>query len=716
MATREQLVDALVKADAAGNVADAKVFADALRAMKGQASPQVTALSGTAPQRDPNASIASSSNIENRLPQETSRSSNPLMDLLGSTAATANGIVNGIPVLGPLTTNVSDAIGGTISQLTGGDYGKYVDRVRGNREALRRDYPVADIAGNILGGIGAFGGLGATKLGAEALGLVGGLGKQTVNSGLSTLGLSTADNIARGDAPTTALINATGGAGVSALIPGASAALRGTGKVINDQIITPVRTAFRQENEAIKRVGNAVAADARAGQGMTQAQEAVAAKAGAPVINADRFGEATRRLARASANVSPEAGGALKGFTEDRFYTQGKRAEGFVQRLMGGATDDLALQDALRVAAQKSNKVAYDAARASPNANSIWNPRIQGLMQSPEFLSAVKNAEAAAKTDAALNGYKAVQSPFVFAADGSVSMKPGVTPNLEFWDIVQRELRKAKEALGPKELTQASRLEQLRRQLLTDLDTAVPEFAKARSGAAAFFGAEDAIDIGRKAFSAGRNDVPELQRGFSKLTQAEKDAAAVGYASEVIDRIRSTNDRTNVINSLFNDNSIRMRNELVLGPQKARELEAYVKTEQILQQLKDAVGGNSTTTQQLIAAGVLGSGTALWTGDAGTGLNVATLAFLGRRAAAVMGKKVDDKVMKLVGEMLMSADPAQVQKAINSAAMSKQHMDALDAIMRGLTIAARGGAVGTGAAMAANTSQAQEPLEITVPY
>jgi hypothetical protein len=694
MATREQLEAALIKADAAGNTADAKMLADALRAMSKpiQLQGKVTPMADSAPR-------GVSANIESRLPKPTARQGNVVGDFLGATAATANGIVNGIPIAGPMITNASDALVGLGSMIGGGDYQQTVDRQRANRQTVNNDFQAANIAGNIAGGIGSFAGLGATAAGAEALGLTGGLGRQVANSALSTQGINTLDNMVRGQAPIEATQNAVGGALLSGGIPIVSAVLRAGGKVVNDQIVTPIRTAFNQENEAIKRVGNAVASGQRSGQVMTQAQEAMAAKAGAPVINADRFGEATRRLARAASNVSPEAGAALKGFTEDRFYTQGKRAAGFVQRLMGGATDDLALQDALRSAAQKSNKVAYDAARSSPNASSIWNPRIQGLMQSPEFLSAVKSAEAAAKTDAALNGYKAVQSPFIFGADGTVSMKPGVTPNLDFWDIVQRELRKAREALGPRELTQASRYDQLRRQLLEDLDTAVPEFAKARSGAAAFFGAEDAIDIGRKAFSAGRNEVPELTRGFSKLTQAEKDAASVGYASEIIDRIRSTNDRTNVINSLFNDDSIRARNELVLGPTRARELEAYVKTEQILQQLKDAVGGNSTTTQQLIGAGILGAGTGLWTGDAGTGLNVATLAFLGRRAAAMAGKKVDERVMKMVADMLMSADPAMVQKAINSAAMSKQHMDALDALMRALNTGARGAALGTGAAM-----------------
>ena len=725
MATVEELSAALVKADAAGNTADAKVFADALRAMKGQASPQVTALSGTAPQRDPNASIVPSSNIENRLPQETSRSSNPLMDLLGSTAATANGIVNGIPVLGPLTTNVSDAIGGTISQLTGGDYGKYVDRVRGNREALRRDYPVADIAGNIGGGIGAFGGLGATKAGAEAIGLTGGLWKQMTNSLLSTQGLGTLDNMARGQAPTEAAGNAATGSIISGLVPGASASLRAGGRAIRDNVISPVLSAVNPENAATRAVTRGIAQDAATAPALTQAGEAAVTGVGADVVNADRFGSAIRTLARTAANVSPEADNVLRGVVDDRFTTQANRAVDFVKRLMGGATDDLELQDTLRATAQTSNNVAYDAARANPNSRAIWNTPIKELMQSDSFRSAIKAAESRGTDQAAASGAKAVRNPFEFRPDGSVTLRANpdgsrALPSLDFWDQVKRNLDgQIGVAQSDGDKTLAGVLLALKRKLTGALDAAVPEYQKARQGAAAFFGADDAVEAGRNAATATRQ-TEEIRRGVAAMTQAEKDAFSVGYSSELIDKINAAKDRVNVINNVFGSPEAREKIAIALGPQKARELEAYVKAEQALHLLKDAIGGNSTTARQLIQAGVLpiagfGAGWLGSGGDLGSAGSTALLVTMARSGAKALGRATDEKVMKQVAEMLSSGDPAKVQRAIQNASLSKQHMDALDAIMRGLNIAARGGAVGAGAAMATQPAQGQ-PLEITVGY
>ena len=140
---------------------------------------------------------------------------------------------------------------------------------------------------------------------------------------------------------------------------------------------------------------------------------------------------------------------------------------------------------------------------------------------------------------------------------------------------------------------------------------------------------------------------------------------------------------------------MRERVAIALGPQKARELEAYVRVEGIVDQLRGAVTGNSTTAKQLIAAGVLGGGAGLWTsgGDVQTGLTWAAIAGLGRRGLQAMGKRVDDQVMKKVAEMLVSQDPKVLQRAVLNATLSKQHMEALEAIMRGIEVTGRSAAL-----------------------
>ena len=234
----------------------------------------------------------------------------------------------------------------------------------------------------------------------------------------------------------------------------------------------------------------------------------------------------------------------------------------------------------------------------------------------------------------------------------------------------------------------------------------MPQFQQARKGAAGFFGAEDAIEAGRKAVTSTKQ-TGEIGRAVMAMSPAEKDAFSVGFSSEIIDAINASKDRVNVINSIFGSESARQRILIALGPQRARELEAYVKMEQVLDLLRNATQGNSTTAKQLIQAGLMGGGAGglgllASGGDLTTGFSAASIAVLGRRGLQMMGKTVDDQVMKRVAEILASPDPAQLQRAIQNASLSKQHMEAIDAVMRALSATAKGAVVGATGSMVVN--------------
>jgi hypothetical protein len=71
-------------------------------------------------------------------------------------------------------------------------------------------------------------------------------------------------------------------------------------------------------------------------------------------------------------------------------------------------------------------------------------------------------------------------------------------PNLRFWDYAKRALDDAANAArrgGRNE--EASTLSALSRQMRAELDRLVPSYARARSTAAAFFGAENALEAGQ---------------------------------------------------------------------------------------------------------------------------------------------------------------------------------------------------------------------------
>lgn len=741
MATLEQLAEGIKRAHAAGDAAAVQKLGVAYRAMQAQgtAAPgNVATPSGGYLQATANASAMGLQGTVAGLPSQQDNRS--VVDkLMDATGATVNGLVNGIPIVGPVAQNVSDAIGGTVAQLSTGDFGPiltpdkhanstaYSGYVTGQRNA-RAGYadraPLASLSGNVVSALGTYGGLAkipgmAAALGLEAApGATGAkalLGQATRAAGSNQL-IGTVDSMARGDNPADAFTNNLAGSGVAGLLPIAGAGIRAGGRFIGDKVVRPIAALANRENEATTRIAGAMGQDIASGvPRMSAADEAIAAKAGADVLNADRFGQAVRTLARTASNVNPEADAVFKNITEQRFLTQGGRAVNYLKTLMGGATDDLALQDALKTAARTSNKTAYDAAYAAANARNIVSPKIGSLMAADEFKAAMAKAEKTAATDAAISGRKAVRNPFTFDADGNVTgyrkFADGSTaqPSLEYWDIVQRELRKGYDAAmrsGGPEAARPYKL--LRDELLSVLDSAVPEFKKARVGAAGFFGADDAIEAGKKAWTSTKA-TPEIERAVAAMSKAEKDAFSVGFTSELIDAINASKDRVNVINSIFGSQSARDRIRIALGPQRARELEAYVKVEQTLHLLKDAVTGNSTTAKQLIAAGVIGGGSGFLMsgGDPTQAFGWGALALAGRRGLQMIGKRVDEKVMKIVADALASGDPAKMQRAIQNASMSQAHLDAISAIMTGLQTTARG-------VMSGGASSAAGPVEITV--
>lgn len=215
-------------------------------------------------------------------------------------------------------------------------------------------------------------------------------------------------------------------------------------------------------------------------------------------------------------------------------------------------------------------------------------------------------------------------------------------------------------------------------------------FGSARKGAAAFFGAEDALDAGRQ-FANSPRGIPEATKAFQKFTAAEKRAFSTGYASELIDRVKASGDRTNVINSMFKSQAARESMELVFGPQKAREIEAYVRVEDIADRLRGAMG-NSTTARQLVELGI-GAGAG---GAAGYGITGdwqgAMIGAAGPKTLQYLSRKGDAKVMESIAKLLTSDNPQALRVAAQQAARQPSYMKALESLGSALAIPARSGA------------------------
>ncbi len=625
------------------------------------------------------------------------------MDADGAQGAVGTGMmgaIEGIPVAGPFIKNgLQKAAAGISSVIDGESYDDNLKQAQAITDESQRAHPVANTVGQVAGAVGSMIPAGSTAIGARALGMTGPtfLGRLGMSAGSNAL-IAGADSAARGgDAKDVVNSTAIGG-GIGAAIPvvgaGINAAVRGAGNVLGPRL----SAVFSPAQEAERRVGTAVARDAAANPAgvMSAADESVAQAANIPVVNADRGGEVTRALARSAANQSPEARAAIEKTASDRFGAQSQRAVDFVKKVTGGAVDDLGYQQNLTNLARAANRPAYAAAEAAPEAQSMFSPRMQELMQSPTFRKAVDQVPTRSADRGAVEGFKEIGNPFTQNSQGAYVLKQNadgtlVSPSLKFWDQVQRNLRSEMDkAYRAGDKQTGSEIKGLRDALVGDLDTTVPAFGAARKGAAAFFGAEDALDAGKQFVNQPRS-IPEAKAAFAKFKQPEKDAFATGYASELIDKIKASGDRTNVINSVFKSQASRESLELALGPERARQIEAYVRVEDLVDKLRGSMG-NSTTARQLVELGIGAGGGYGVTGDWKGAIGGAAL----MKGARYVGERADAKVMENIAKLLTQDNPSALNGAVQFAARNPKYMVALEKLSNALGAPVRGAALSIG--------------------
>jgi hypothetical protein len=599
-----------------------------------------------------------------------------------------------IPVAGPLAkAGIAGAAAGMAAPFSDQPFGDIYGQMRGRQEQVMRENPSTALAGQIVGGTAALAPIGATATGARMLGMAGSLPARMGMSAVSGGALSAADTAVRGGSAADVIGSGVIGASIGGAIPGVGAGLRAGYGAAKDRIGGAIRGAVNPSAEAGRRVASAIKIDQKTpGATMSRGDFAAAGRNNQPLLNADLGGETTRALARAAANQSPEARGVMQRAVQDRFYDQGNRVVRLVNRLTGNKADDLMAVDMIKDMAAAQNAPAYNKAFGAPAAQAMFTKDLQQLMQAPAIQQAVRDSTSRGANRAAAAGFKAVKNPFVEAADGTFKLKRRadgsiIAPTLEFWNQVKINLDSA---IGVAKRTgdnpYTSDLMALKTKLVNTLDNAVPEYKAARTGAAKWFGAEDAVEAGRT-FAKSSRMLPEFNRGILALKNgAEKEAFEIGFASELIDAAKSAGDSTNVVSRMFRSPEARQKMEMAFGKARAQEIEAFVRVEVAMDQLRNAFG-NSTTARQLIEAGVIGGGAAWYTGDFNTGVTAAALT-VGARAA---GRKIDGNVMTKTAEMLMSNDPQIIAKAVQNAAVSPAHMAAIDALTQIAGAAARSG-------------------------
>jgi hypothetical protein len=565
--------------------------------------------------------------------------------------------------------------------LNGGD--EAAGRYRDGRDQFRQMMKASEEQNPVITGAGQVAGAMALPVGVTANAvtlparMVAGAVTGGVQGSLAGAGAGeTAQDRASG-----ALVG--GGAGVAlggAAAPVVQGVVRGA-QTLARPITTGIRGAFNPEAEAARRVVGAIQRDANADPGAVQRltpQEFGANVAGGgPATIMDMGGETTRALARSAANTSPEGRGLINRTIDDRFEGQAGRLAAWFNQTFHYPNAH-AQQQAIEATAAAVNRPAYLRAYRSQNAQALWDNDLANLAQAPDVQSAIRMVTSTAANRTAANGGPPVRNPFVVDPTTGrmvLNTQNGTTaiPNLQFWDLVKRNL----DAIG----TAESRA--LSRSLRTHLDGIVPEYAVARQGAAHFFGAENALEAGQN-FVTQNHAIPQVRAVLGRMTPQERQLFQDGFISRYVETLNATGDRRNILNQIAATPAAREKLELVIGRQRSAELEIGLRVEGIMDLARGAVQGNSSTARQLAELGFAGGAGSVGAYGA-YNLDPAQVTYAAVAGALLAGKKgIDARVANRVAQMLVSNDPAILNRGLRIAANNQRLLEALRSVDRRL--------------------------------
>jgi hypothetical protein len=465
-----------------------------------------------------------------------------------------------------------------------------------------------------------------------------------------------------------------GGGGVIGLgVGAASRPVAGIAGYVGKPAVNTLRGIFAPNSEVDRRIATVAAK----GGGLKGQELEDAITAGKPVIVGDIGGAPLNTLARAAKNQSPEAAAELEAATADRFITQGSRLSDEISKLSGmrgGATET---RDAIASAGKSATSPAYKAAYKAGDRG-IWNPELERLASSPAVVAAMKAAVPRGKDRAVMEGYGGFNPGVTVTDTGTVQFAKGPTgaptyPNLQYWDYVKRELSDgASAAYDAGRKSEGDVLGGLAKQMRTALDKEVPVYGKARATYAKFADADNAFEAGQNFVAQSHKGDPigAMKRDLSQFSLGELELFKHGFATGLKSKIDNIPDNADVTNRIFNTKEARDRVVVALGKGGAAKLEAEIRVEKIMDGLRKAVSGNSTTAQQLLAAGI-GEGAGQYFGwNSGLGGAAGIITRAGQR-------KLDQRIMRRVGETLASGDPETIRRLAKMAANSPQYMSAL---------------------------------------
>jgi len=581
--------------------------------------------------------------------------------------AMESGFISGtFPIVGPMLRGGAERVAAGIRHLMSGEpYEEELKAVQQYARGAEKKYPGRELGGELVGGVTGGAVAGLSNAGRWVLGLtpestIGKIGAGALSGSL----LGAGDVAVRGEGSPLigGVVGGAAGGLAPLLAPAARYAVGKAGNLVRG-VADPALEAERQVATAVER-GQAGPAASR----LTPQEFQTAAAAGAPVMVMDVAGEPGRSLIRGAGVQSPEAQATFNQAVQERFQGQAERFGDWFRQSFH-YPDVVAQREGIDELARQVNKPAYQRAYAAGD-KAVWSDELQRLMDAPALQSAMGGAIAKWKNFAVRDGYGALNSAFEMDNAGNL-LRRGTGfkayPNIQLWDYTTRTLQDiAREA--PQGSQTRMLYNDLARMTKTELDRIVPEFGEARSGAARFFAADNALEAGEAAVTSKMPN-EELRRNLAKMKPQERQMFQDGFVSQYIDILHSTKDHRSVLDKIGASGKARERLNLVLGRDRANELEGMVRVEGIMDFARKAAQGGSNTVQKMFDALAIG-GTWAYEGFSTDpqAIGKALLAGGLTHGGGFATRRINERLANKVAELLTSRNLQDIERGMKMVA------------------------------------------------
>lgn len=368
---------------------------------------------------------------------------------------------------------------------------------------------------------------------------------------------------------------------------GAGKAIPATGRFVGLRPDRPAAVMRDAQRSLLRRLGY----DEAALPALETRLRALQAQ-GVPATLADLGGENTLGLADVSVRQPGPARNAAVRALQDRQDQQKDLVMAAVQAHVTPTTDVLGEQKRLQALKKSEADQQYGAARAA--YPQLMTPELEPIYARLRAVGADKLANDIAD----IRGDPRLPTAGFIPRAGQPA-----TPalGLRDWDLLKRGLDAKLQALGPRESTRAGALQDLRDELVTNLDkattdpqTGVSLYQVARNQFHDFSTTQEAIDAGRN-FDKDTSDV--VMDNFNRLSPSDQAAFRVGVGRRIQDLIEDKKNGVGILNTVVDAKGKRL--EQVLGPQAWQGLQGQLQPLFDVARTNNRILGGSITQPRL---------------------------------------------------------------------------------------------------------------------